>query len=86
MVGELPQSPRYHGRPQSILNTSQTFMVEPTTFKKWGDLRKEVVEKGYTSSWLYQDNRPTPNLPMEDDNKGLQLMLKWGYNKMKMAY
>jgi hypothetical protein len=63
------------------VNKHESTHPMPTTLKKWGDLKKKVINKVDTSSWLYQDNNPVPNLPMEDDNRGLQLMIKWGYNK-----
>lgn len=38
MLGELPQSPKSYSMPTFIPSTSHTFMVAPTTFKRWGDL------------------------------------------------
>ena len=83
ILGELPPSPQAHGMPTFIPSTSHTFMVAPTTFKWWGDLDQEDIESENTSGWLYQEERPAPNLPMHKDSKGLQIMLKQGYNKNK---
>jgi hypothetical protein len=71
MLEELLQSPRTYGMPKFIPSTSHTFMVAPTTFKRWGDLSREDIEAKNTSRWLYQEDRPTPNLFMDNNNKGL---------------
>jgi hypothetical protein len=81
ILGELPQSPKSYGMPKFIPSTSHTFMVAPTTFKRWGDLSQEDIEVDNASRWLYQEDRPTPNLSLDDNSKGLQIMLKHGYNK-----
>lgn len=81
MLEELPQSPKTYGMPTFIPSTLHTFMVAPTTFKRWGDMSREDIEAENTSKWLYQEDRPTPHLSMDKSSKGLQIMLKHSYNK-----
>lgn len=71
IIGEFPQSPWSHGKPQLINTSAQTFKVDPLRFKRWGDLSQKVVDKRDISSLLYQDERPVPKLPMDNNNKGL---------------
>jgi hypothetical protein len=81
MLGELPQSPKSYGMPTFIPSTSHTFMVAPTTFKRWGDLSREEIEVDNTFRWSYQKDKPAPHLSMDKSSKGLLIMLKHGYNK-----
>lgn len=81
IVGELPKSPRTRGRLQpNEPSTSQTSMNRYSNFRSWGDLGQEVIEED-PSHLLYQDNRLATNFPMDENNKGLQMMLTMGYDR-----
>lgn len=78
VVGELPLSPRSYGKPYHIDKVTKIIRIAPTTFTKWGDLNKEIIDEENTSNWLYQDKKEEPPLPMDEKNKGLQLMKGMG--------
>ena len=80
MLGELPLSPKSHEN-TTPRNIPETIKMTATTFTKWGDLNKEDVNEEDISKLLYQDEQHVLVLPMEDGNKGLQLMKGMGYNK-----
>ena len=79
VIGELPQSPRSRGRPQeNQAPSSQTYLQNYPEFTRWGDLGHEVIEAD-PSNMLYRDERPTPELPMDERSRGLHMMLAMGY-------